>query len=124
MANEHDEKKTEGTVEDASVELSVDDLEEASGGYVLDRGRNIKDSFPYVVVDDKTGEKSCYNNILGNAQETAKANGFSTEVIAAGYLISISSSSKRRQAGDDQERIREAFARVTRRCEVGIHLLM
>ena len=76
MASEHDEKKPEDT-----IELNVDDLEEASGGYVLDRGRNIKDSFPYVVVDDKTGEKSCYNNILGKAQETAKANGFSTEVI-------------------------------------------
>ena len=80
MASEHDEKKTEGTVEDASVELSVDDLEEASGGYVLYE-ENCPDSFPYSVVDDKTGEKSCYNNILGNARETAKANGFSTEVI-------------------------------------------
>ena len=73
-------QNVEKKVEDASVELSVDDLEEASGGYVLYE-ENCPDSFPYSVVDDKTGEKSCYNNILGNAQETAKANGFSTEVI-------------------------------------------
>ena len=47
MANEHDEKKLEGTVEDASVELSVDDLEEASGGYVVCSGHS-----QFEVVDD------------------------------------------------------------------------
>ena len=75
MTNEHDEKKPEDT-----IELNVDDLEEASGGYVL-YDENCPDSFPYSVVDDKTGEKSCHNNLLRNAQETARANGFSTEVI-------------------------------------------
>ena len=34
MANEYDEMKPE----DASVELSVDDLEEAAGGFILDSG--------------------------------------------------------------------------------------
>ena len=51
MANEHDEKKLEGTVEDASVELSVDDLEEASGGYVVCSGHS-----QFEVVDDNTGD--------------------------------------------------------------------
>lgn len=51
MANEHDEKKLEGTAEDASVELSVDDLEEASGGYVVCSGHS-----QFEVVDDNTGD--------------------------------------------------------------------
>ena len=62
------------------MELSVDDLEGASGGYVLVEG-NCGDSFPYVVVADKTGKKGTYCNVLGNAQERAKANGFSDKVI-------------------------------------------
>ena len=80
MASEHDEKKTEGTVEDASVELSVDDLEEASGGYVLYE-ENCPDSFPYSVVDDKTGERSCLSNTPDGLEAIAKERGFSTEVI-------------------------------------------
>ena len=81
MASEHDEKKTEGTVEDASVELSVDDLEEASGGYILNRGKNCPDYFPYSVVDDKTGERSCLSNTPDGLEAIAKERGFSTEVI-------------------------------------------
>ena len=40
-----------------------------------------KTASPYTVVDDKTGEKGTYCNILGHAQERAKANGFSDKVI-------------------------------------------
>ena len=46
MANEHDKKKPENT-----VELSVDDLEEASGGYVVCCGHS-----QFEVVDDNTGD--------------------------------------------------------------------
>ena len=85
MASEHDEKKTEGTVEDASVELSVDDLEEASGGYVLRQDKDYG-SFPYVVIDDKTGKVGSFHNILGNAQADARRDGFSDEVISTGQF--------------------------------------
>jgi hypothetical protein len=51
MANEYDEKNTEKKIEDASVELSVDDLEEAAGGYVVCSGHS-----QFEVVDDNTGD--------------------------------------------------------------------
>ena len=66
MANEHDEKKLEGTVEDASVELSVDDLEEASGGYVVCSGHS-----QFEVVDDNTGDVRASTRSFIHAKRTA-----------------------------------------------------
>ena len=80
MASEHDEKKPEDT-----IELSVDDLEEASGGYVLRQDKDYG-SFPYVVIDDKTGKVGSFHNILGNAQADARRDGFSDEVISTGQF--------------------------------------
>ena len=66
MANEHDEKKLEGTAEDASVELSVDDLEEASGGYVVCSGHS-----QFEVVDDNTGDVRASTRSFIHAKRTA-----------------------------------------------------
>ena len=61
MANEHDKKKPEDT-----VELSVDDLEEASGGYVVCSGHS-----QFEVVDDNTGDVRASTRSFIHAKRTA-----------------------------------------------------
>lgn len=62
MANEHDKKKPEDT-----VELSVDDLEEASGGVIVETedGR-------YLTMDEFNGRTYYVGNDLGFARQVAK----------------------------------------------------
>ena len=66
MANEYDEKNTEKKIEDASVELSVDDLEEAAGGYVVCSGHS-----QFEVVDDNTGDVRASTRSMIQATRTA-----------------------------------------------------
>ena len=75
MANEYDEKKPEGT-----NELSVDDLEEASGGYVVDMGSSVGDG-RYRSVDDFSGLSYAFSDNLEIVQRDAKSRGFFTDVI-------------------------------------------
>ena len=69
-----DEKKPE----DASVELSVDDLEEASDGYILVRDGV---SCPYVVIDDETGQPRLNTNMLDQAEKRCAKLGVSNQKI-------------------------------------------
>ena len=64
MANEYDEMKPE----DASVELSVDDLEEAAGGFILDSGNG-----RYSVMDKPDGKKYYWDRSLERAKDVARA---------------------------------------------------
>ena len=76
MENEYDEKNTE----EASVELSLDDLEEASGGYVVDMGSSVGDG-RYRSVDDFSGLSYTFSDNLEIVQRDAKSRGFFTDVI-------------------------------------------
>ena len=72
MAEEHDEKKTEGT-----VELSVGDLEEVSGGFVIET-----DDGRYVTKDEINGEIYYIGDSLDRAREVAMERDISTMVMA------------------------------------------
>ena len=73
--SENNEKKPED-----SVELYVDELEEASGGYILNEGA-AGGSFPYAVVNDKTGEMYASTNSLDIAKTVADYRKVSPEMI-------------------------------------------
>ena len=78
MANENDEKKPEG-----SVELPLDELEGAAGGYILNRGYyGSNGHVPYIVVDDKTGKRLTDTYTQRRAEDCAAAWGVSAEVIS------------------------------------------
>ena len=75
MSENNNKKKSED-----SVELSVDELEEASGGYVLDT--KARDGFRYVVVDDRMGKKiTTPLHDLNQAKGIARHSHVSDEVI-------------------------------------------
>ena len=70
-----DQNEKEGTMDNEKLNnmnsLSDDALDAVSGGYILDRGTDIEDSFRYVVIDPKTGDSVSYNNDLASAQQMA-----------------------------------------------------
>ena len=59
--------------------LSDDQVERISGGYIVDQGPDYNGSFPYVVVDDKDGHAITHCNNLDAAYETC-AGGFDNAV--------------------------------------------
>ena len=71
MANEHDEKKPEDT-----IELSLDDLEEAAGGFILNSGDG-----RYSVLDKPDGKKYYWGRSLERAKDVARAANVSTTVL-------------------------------------------
>ena len=73
MSENNDEMKVEDT-----IELSLDDLEEASGGYILVREGV---SRPYVVIDDETGLPRKNANDLDDAKWVCERRGFSDQQI-------------------------------------------
>lgn len=78
MSEDNDEKKIEGT-----VELNLDDLEGASGGYIVDRGSyGSNGRKPYAVVNDETGKFWTDTWSLQGAIDCAGAKGISTKVIS------------------------------------------
>ena len=66
--------------EKENIELSVDDLEEASGGYVVDMGSSVGDG-RYRSVDDFSGLSYAFSDDLEIVQRDAKSRGFFTDVI-------------------------------------------
>ena len=73
MANESNEKKAEG-----KVELSLDELEGAAGGYILYRPGG---SAPYNVIDDETGDDRLNTSDINRARKRAAKLGLSDQEI-------------------------------------------
>ena len=71
---------TTTTNEYAATELNLDDLKEASGGYVVDMGHSVGDG-RYRSVDDFSGLPYAFSDDLKMVQQDAKSRGFFTEVI-------------------------------------------
>ena len=44
------------------VKLNIDELEQISGGYILDQGENLDHSCRYALIDDKTREWYCMSD--------------------------------------------------------------
>ena len=73
MTKQNDEKKPED-----SIELSIDDLEDAAGGYLLVRDGV---SCPYAVIDDETGKIRWNTNNLEEAKWKIEQLGISDQRI-------------------------------------------
>ena len=66
MTADSNEKKTED-----SIELSLDDLEGAAGGYVVNQGRYYSGDSQFVIVDDNTGDVRASTRSMINATRIA-----------------------------------------------------
>ena len=75
MLENSDEKKNNET-----IELDIEQLEEASGGYVVDMGSSVGDG-RYRSVDDFSGLSYAFSDDLEIVQRDAKSRGFFTDVI-------------------------------------------
>ncbi len=69
-----DKKKYDGV-----AELSLDDLDGASGGYIYSNGDDPE--YPYELIDDKTGDVLAYFARKQDAIESARLDNISTREI-------------------------------------------
>ncbi len=77
-----DKKKFDGV-----TELSLDDLDGASGGYIYSNGDD--PDYPYELIDDRTGDVLAYFTRKQDAIDSAKFNGISAKSITWDQLKNL-----------------------------------
>ena len=78
MANKENNEKTS----EETIELSVDDLEEASGGVIVDLGDG-----RYTTTDEFNGHTYYIGDNLGRAREVATTHDISTRVMTESEYV-------------------------------------
>ena len=78
MANKENNEKTS----EETIELSVDDLEEASGGVIVDLGDG-----RYTTTDEFNGHTYYIGDTLGRAREVATTHDISTRVMTESEYV-------------------------------------
>lgn len=63
------------------VKLIIDELEQISGGNILDQGDNLDHSCRYALIDDKTGEWYCMSDKAESLTSHMQAGWNSHEII-------------------------------------------